>query len=176
MNLRYASNIYFGNTAFSYDKNGRRANYDGVSKSFRTESITKYTLTTINTRWEATQRGYGDRTHRLTNKTAIRLHLAAESCTICSSRSRLPVRKLFDTLVPWLHTSVRLRLQINKTTKHVRLLSKHTLILQNRAMHLPTASGLYACYQFIHETLKGKGKAILCLTKCHGIKTHPILN
>jgi hypothetical protein len=30
--------------------------YDGISKSFRTESITKYTLTVINTRWEATQR------------------------------------------------------------------------------------------------------------------------
>jgi hypothetical protein len=28
--------------------------YKDVSKSFRTESITKYTLTTINTRWEAT--------------------------------------------------------------------------------------------------------------------------
>jgi hypothetical protein len=30
--------------------------YEGVLKSFRTESITKYTLTTINTRSEATQR------------------------------------------------------------------------------------------------------------------------
>jgi hypothetical protein len=31
---------------------------------------------------------------RLTHKIAIRLHLVAESCTICSSRSRRPVRKL----------------------------------------------------------------------------------
>jgi hypothetical protein len=30
--------------------------YEGESKSFRNESITKYTLITINTRWEATQR------------------------------------------------------------------------------------------------------------------------
>jgi hypothetical protein len=30
--------------------------YEVVSKSFRTESITKYTPATINTRWEATQR------------------------------------------------------------------------------------------------------------------------
>jgi len=30
--------------------------YEGVSKSFRTESIKEYTLTTINTRWEATRR------------------------------------------------------------------------------------------------------------------------
>jgi hypothetical protein len=33
----------------------------------------------------------------LTHKIAIQLHLLAESCTICSSRSRRPVRKLLDT-------------------------------------------------------------------------------
>jgi hypothetical protein len=35
---------------------------------------------------------------RLTYKIAIQLHLVAESCTICSSLSRRPVRKLLDTL------------------------------------------------------------------------------
>jgi hypothetical protein len=34
---------------------------------------------------------------RLTNKIEIQLYLVAESCTICSSRSRRPVRKLLDT-------------------------------------------------------------------------------
>jgi hypothetical protein len=34
---------------------------------------------------------------RLTDKRTIQLHLLAESCTICSSRSRQPVRKLLDT-------------------------------------------------------------------------------
>jgi len=34
---------------------------------------------------------------RLAHKTAIPLHLVAVSCTICSSRSRRPVRKLLDT-------------------------------------------------------------------------------
>jgi hypothetical protein len=34
---------------------------------------------------------------RLTHKIAIQLHLVAESCTICSSRSRWPVWKLLDT-------------------------------------------------------------------------------
>jgi hypothetical protein len=34
----------------------------------------------------------------LAHKIAIQLHLVAESCTICSSRSRQPVRKLLDTL------------------------------------------------------------------------------
>jgi hypothetical protein len=35
-------------------------------------------------------KGYG-------GKIVIQLHLVAESCTICSSRSRRPVRKLLDT-------------------------------------------------------------------------------
>jgi hypothetical protein len=34
---------------------------------------------------------------RLTHKIAMQLHLVAESCTICSSRSRRPVRKPLDT-------------------------------------------------------------------------------
>jgi hypothetical protein len=34
---------------------------------------------------------------RLTHRIAIQLHLVAESCTICSSRSRRPVRKLLVT-------------------------------------------------------------------------------
>jgi len=34
---------------------------------------------------------------RLTHKIEVQLHLATESCTICSSRSRRPVRKLLDT-------------------------------------------------------------------------------
>jgi hypothetical protein len=76
--------------------------YEGVSKSFRTESITKYTLTTINTRWEATQRVMAVKLIRLTHRIAIQLRLVAESCTICSSRSRRPVRKLLDTPSYWL--------------------------------------------------------------------------
>jgi hypothetical protein len=68
--------------------------YQGVSKSFRTESITKYT---IDSRWEATQSVMVAKLTRLTHKIAIQIHLVAESCTICSSRSRRPVRKLLDT-------------------------------------------------------------------------------
>jgi len=34
---------------------------------------------------------------RLAHKIAIQLHLVAESCTMRSSRSRMPVRKLLDT-------------------------------------------------------------------------------
>jgi hypothetical protein len=71
--------------------------HEGVTKSFRTELITKYTLTTINTRWEATQRVMVAKLTRLTHKIAIQLNLVAENCTICSSRFRRPVRKLLDT-------------------------------------------------------------------------------
>jgi hypothetical protein len=71
--------------------------YEGVSKSFRTESIKKYMLMTIKIRREATQRVMVTKLTRLTHKIAIQLHLVAESCTICSSRSRRRVRKLLDT-------------------------------------------------------------------------------
>jgi hypothetical protein len=70
--------------------------YEGVSKSLRTESIKK-SATTINIRWEVTQRVMAAKLIRLTHKTAIQLHLLAESCIICSSSSRRPVRKLLDT-------------------------------------------------------------------------------
>jgi hypothetical protein len=71
--------------------------YEGVSKSFRTESITKYTLTFGITRWEATERVMAAKLIRLTHKIAIQLHLMSESCTIWSSPSRRPIRKLLDT-------------------------------------------------------------------------------
>jgi hypothetical protein len=67
--------------------------YEGVSKRFRTES----TLTFGVTRREATQRVMATKLTRLTHKITIILHLVAESCTICSSRFRRPVRKLLDT-------------------------------------------------------------------------------
>jgi hypothetical protein len=60
--------------------------------------ITKETTTTTKTRSEATQRVMAVKLTRLNHKVAIQLHLVAESCTICSSRSRRPVRKLLDTL------------------------------------------------------------------------------
>jgi hypothetical protein len=69
--------------------------YEGVSRSFRTESIIK--STTINTRWEATQRVMAAKLTRLPHKIEIQLHLVAESCTICSSRSGRPVRTLVHT-------------------------------------------------------------------------------
>jgi len=71
--------------------------YEGVSKSFRAESITEYTLTAINTRWESTQRVIAAKLTRLTHKIPVQLHLVTESWTIYSSRSRRPVRRILDT-------------------------------------------------------------------------------
>jgi len=53
-------------------------------------------ITTIYSRWEATQRFMAPKLTRLTHKIAIQLHLVAEGSTIISSRSRRPVRKLLD--------------------------------------------------------------------------------
>jgi hypothetical protein len=57
------------------------------------------------TRWEATQSVMAAKLTRLTHKIAIQPHLVAESCTICSSRSRRPVLKLLDT-PSYIHVSI----------------------------------------------------------------------
>jgi len=57
----------------------------------------KYTLTTINTRWEEVKRHMVTKLTRLTHIMAIQPHLVTQNCTICSSRSRRSVRKLLDT-------------------------------------------------------------------------------
>jgi hypothetical protein len=51
------------------------------------QSITNYTLTTINT-GGVTLRFMAAKLTRLTHKIAIQLRLVAESCIICSSRSK----------------------------------------------------------------------------------------
>jgi hypothetical protein len=70
---------------------------EGISKSFRTESITKYTLTFGITRCCHLQSVMATKLTRPIHKIAIRLHPMAESCTICSSHCRRPVRKLLVT-------------------------------------------------------------------------------
>jgi hypothetical protein len=83
--------------------------YKIVSKSFRTESITKWT-TTINTRWKATQRVMAAKLNRLTHKIAIRLHLVVESCIIYSSHSRRPVGNF------WIHPRMLLLTMLINST------------------------------------------------------------
>jgi hypothetical protein len=62
---------YFLTSLFSDTLNYKAFIYEGASKSFRNESITKYTLRTINTRWEATQRVMAAKHTRLTHEMAI---------------------------------------------------------------------------------------------------------
>jgi len=71
----------------SYYRNVKILNtiYEGVSKRFRTESITKYTFTTVNTSWQATQRVMAAKLCRLTHKIAMQLHFVAESCLQAAS-------------------------------------------------------------------------------------------
>jgi hypothetical protein len=58
---------------------------------------------------------------RLTHKIAIQLHVVAESSTICSSRSRRPVRKLLDTpsCTTTLHEGVKLPMSYRVSLKSV---------------------------------------------------------
>jgi len=69
----------------------------GCIQKFSDWVVTKYTLTIGITRWEATQRVIAAKLTRLTHKIGMQLHLVKEICTVCSSRSRWPVRKLLDT-------------------------------------------------------------------------------
>jgi hypothetical protein len=69
-------------------------------QKFPDRAITKYTLTTINTRWEATQRVMAAKLTRLNHKIAIQLYLVADSCTICCPRSQAASPETFGhTLV-----------------------------------------------------------------------------
>jgi hypothetical protein len=63
---------------------------DNVDKEINNNNNNKHSL-------RSNTNCYSDKLTRLTHKIAIELHLVAESCTICSSRSRRPVRKLFVT-------------------------------------------------------------------------------
>jgi len=74
-----------------------QVNIRGCIQKFPDWVVTKYMLTTIKTRWEATKSAMEARLVRLTHRIAIQLHLVAESYTICSPRSRRSVRKLLDT-------------------------------------------------------------------------------
>jgi len=65
--------------------------YEGTSESFRTESIMKHTLTFGIIRCCPLQSVMEAKLTRLIHE------IVAERCTICSSRSRRPVRKLLDT-------------------------------------------------------------------------------
>jgi hypothetical protein len=71
--------------------------YEGVSKSFRTEYKTKYMLTFDITCCCPLQRVMVAKLTKLSHKIVIQLHLVAKSCTICSFCSRWQVWKLVDT-------------------------------------------------------------------------------
>jgi len=73
---------------------------------------------------------------RLTHKITIQLHLVAESCTICSSRSTRPVRKVLDT--PSYYNSITYRLPVSSSPVGVHF---HVLALR-------TANNLFQMQRF----------------------------
>jgi hypothetical protein len=78
---------------------------------------------------------------RLTHKITIQLHIVAESCTICSSRSRRLVWKLLD-IPSYLRRTPRTLTYLN---------SKVLASLAKCVLHWSTPS--HACY-FIRQILK----------------------
>jgi hypothetical protein len=87
--------------------------HEGVAKSFRTESVRKYTLNFGITRCCPLQRVMAVKLTRLTHKMMTQLHLVAENCTIRSSRSKRPDRKLLDT-----HSRTRTRTRARVCVRH----------------------------------------------------------
>jgi hypothetical protein len=98
--------------------------YEGVSKSFRTDSITKYTLIFGITCWEATQMVMAAKLTSLTHKIATQLHPVAESCIICSSPSRRPVWKLLDTPSYVMCNVYHLEVTLSKTNTHLQFFGR----------------------------------------------------
>jgi hypothetical protein len=56
---------------------------------------------------------------RMANKIAMQQHLVAESSIICISRSRRPVRELFDTLCTANNSNVIVSAYINSVRKSI---------------------------------------------------------
>jgi hypothetical protein len=69
---------------------------------------------------------------RLTHKIAKQLHLAVESCTICSSHARRPVRKLLDTssyVLSFSWCSFAFRDSTHHSSSQATFLSRTTFLL-----------------------------------------------
>jgi hypothetical protein len=62
---------------------------------------------------------------KLTHKIAIQMHLVAESCTICVSRSRHPVRKLLDTPSYLAYSTLLLRSRVLENLVVIELVKKY---------------------------------------------------
>jgi hypothetical protein len=141
---------------------------EGVSKSFRTESITKSTkITNINIRWEAKQRVMAAKLTRMTHKIAIQLHLVAESCTSCSFRSRRPVWKLLVT-----HSFMEPKYGPIQLTQICRFLTYWSGGFKTLLQHYICVGNFVSC-PVKFETSRWSGRKVilsLCLTKHQAIK------
>jgi hypothetical protein len=81
---------------------------------------------------------------RLTHKIAIQLHLVADSCTICSSRSRWPVQELFGYILECCEHCPTSCKSLSVADQNFTLVSKETnglvLLTQRNFINAPCAS------------------------------------
>jgi hypothetical protein len=106
--------------------------YKGVSKSFRTEPITKYTLPFGITRWEETQRVMAAKLIKLIHKIAIQLHLVAKSGGQSGNFCNTPSYSRHDSaahifLTQTLHCTKIYFLAFHLIQIHITVLRVHTL-------------------------------------------------
>jgi hypothetical protein len=89
--------------------------------------------------------------NRLTHKIVLQLHLVAESCTICTSRSRQPVRKPLDTpsYVDW-----------NALAQE--MLSARLLLVQELTPRLLRSTYLVVCLSSLMIGIQTEGLAQSC--------------
>jgi hypothetical protein len=87
---------------------------------------------------------------RLTHKIAVQLHLLSESCIICSSRSKRPVRKLLDT-PSYRSSDGSLRHSVYRKSAHTNLhlnaLSHHNLTNKPSVLLTLVHRSKYVCDQ-----------------------------
>jgi len=76
---------------------------------------------------------------RLTHRIAMQLHLVEQNCITCSSRSRRPVRQLFDTPshISYIRQGENRIMEINKIVKY----KKETVVAAVVGLHM----NMYEC-------------------------------
>jgi hypothetical protein len=97
---------------------------------------------------------------RLTHKIGIQLHLVAESCTICSSRSRWPVRKLLDIPSYYVNINSTNNNEDTVTENINKLIERQSLKCTDSFVLLYVLSNEK---QLLYQNLKGKAFSLWIL-------------
>jgi hypothetical protein len=87
--------------------------------------------------------------NRLIHRIAIQLHLVAESCTICISRFRQPVRKLLDTPPCIWRLLVDSSLCTNGFSTELVYIAFNAKKIVNEELEMVSNYVLVACYKIL---------------------------